>query len=55
MIPPNECPGYETKQSDGEVPVILELSGMRSTLLSLSLPGSLCPGVVALDRVLSID
>ena len=23
--PPNECPGYGTKQSDGEVPVILEL------------------------------
>ena len=20
---PNECPGYDTKQSDGEVPVIL--------------------------------
>ena len=20
--PPNECPGYDTKQSDGEVPVI---------------------------------
>ena len=23
--PPNECPGYDTKQSDGEVPVMLEL------------------------------
>ena len=22
---PNECPGYETKQSDGGIPVILEL------------------------------
>ena len=22
---PNECPGYDTKQSDGEIPVILEL------------------------------
>ena len=22
--PPNECPGYVTKQSDGEFPVILE-------------------------------
>ena len=22
---PNECPGYNTKQSDGEVPVMLEL------------------------------
>ena len=24
----NECSGYDTKQSDGEVPVILELWGM---------------------------
>ena len=23
--PPNECPGYGTKESDGEVPVMLEL------------------------------
>ena len=23
--PTNECPGYDTKQSDGDVPVILEL------------------------------
>ena len=23
--PPNECPEYDTKQSDGEVPVMLEL------------------------------
>ena len=29
--PPNECPGYDTKQSNAEVPVILELWGMRST------------------------
>ena len=21
--PPNECPGYDTKQSDGEVPAVL--------------------------------
>ena len=28
---PNECPEYDTKQSDGEVPVMLELWGMRST------------------------
>ena len=21
--PPNECPGYDTKQSDGEVPTVL--------------------------------
>ena len=23
LNPPNECPEYDTKQSDGEVPVIL--------------------------------
>ena len=28
----NECPGYDTKQSDGEVPVMLELWEMQSTL-----------------------
>ena len=44
--PRNECPGYNTKKSDGEVPVLLELWGMRSTPL---LP-SLWPGVVAPDK-----
>ena len=29
--PHNECPGYDTKQSDGEVPVKLGLWGMWST------------------------
>ena len=38
------------KQSDGEVPVILELWGLQSTPSLPSLPGSLCPGVVALDK-----
>ena len=28
---PNECPRYDTKQSDGEVPVMLELWGIWST------------------------
>ena len=49
-----ECPGYDTKQSDAEIPVMLELWGMQSTPSLLSLPGSLWPGVVALDRVLSM-
>ena len=49
---PNECPGNDTKQSNGEPTVRLELWGMRSTLLLLSLPGPLCPGVVTHDRVL---
>ena len=31
-LPHNECPGDDTKQSDGEVSVMLELCGMRSTL-----------------------
>ena len=38
------------KLSDGEAPVILDLWGMRSTPLLLSLPR-----VVAPDRVLSMD
>ena len=28
--PPNECSGYVTKQSDGKIPVMLGLRGMRS-------------------------
>ena len=43
--PTNECPGYGTKQSDSEVPVMLELWGMRSRL-----PGSLWPRVVEPDK-----
>ena len=52
--PRNEYPGYDTKQSDGEVPVILELWRMQSTPSLLSLPGPLWPGVIAPDRVLSM-
>ena len=52
---PNECPDiYDTKQSDGEVPVILTLWGIRSTPLLSSFPGPLWPGVVEPDRVLSM-
>ena len=28
---PNECPGYDTKQSDGKASVMLALWGMQST------------------------
>ena len=28
---PNECPGYDTEQSDGEVPVMLGPWGIWST------------------------
>ena len=47
----NECPRYNTKQSDGEAPVILELWEMGITNLITSLPGSLWPGVIASDRL----
>ncbi len=48
------CLGYDTKQSDGEVPVMLELWGMQSTSSLASLPGLLLSGVVALDSVLYV-
>ena len=50
----NECPEYDTKQSDGEVPVMLELWEMQSTPSLPSLPGPFWPRVVAPDRVLSM-
>ena len=50
----NERPGYDTKQSDGEVPAVLELWGMRSTPSSPLLLGPLWPGVLALDRAISM-
>ena len=52
--PTNACPGYDTKQSDGEVPVMLELFGMRSTPSLPLLPGPLWPGMIAPDRALSM-
>ena len=42
----NECPTYDTKQSDGE---------MWNSPLLPSLPGPLWPWVVTLDRVLSMS
>ena len=45
---------YDTKQSDGEVPVMQELWGMRSNLLLLSLPGQLWPRVVVPNKILSM-
>ena len=52
--PRNECPGFNTKQSDAEAPAILELWEMWSTLSLPSLPGSLWPGVVVPVRVPSM-
>ena len=51
---PNEYPGYDLKQSDGEVPVMLELWGMQSTPSLPLLPGPLWLGMVAPDRALSM-
>ena len=45
---------YDTKESDGEAPVMLKLWGMRSTHSLPLVPGPLCPGLVALHRVLSM-
>ena len=50
----DECPRYDTKQSDSEAPVMLELWRIRSTSLLPSLPGPLWPGMVATHRFLSI-
>ena len=38
---PTACPGYNIKPSDGEVSVMLELWGMRSTPSLPLLPGPL--------------
>ena len=45
---------YDTKQSDGEAPVMLELWEMWSTSSLPSLPGPLWSRVVAPDKVLSM-
>ena len=50
----NECPIYDTKQSDSEVLVMVELWGMQSTPSLPLLLGPLWPGVIAPDRVLSM-
>ena len=47
---PNKCAGYDSKHSDGEVPAMLELWGIRSTPSLPSLPGPLWSGVVAPDK-----
>ena len=52
--PHNKYPGYDTKQSDGEVPVMVELWGMWSTPSLPLLPGSLKSGMGALNRALSM-
>ena len=54
VSPTNHCPGYDTEQSDGEVPAMLELWGMRSSPSLPLLPGPLWPELVAPDRALSM-
>ena len=52
--PHNECPGYDMKQSNGKVPVMVELWGMQSTPSLPLLSGPLWPRVVVPDSVLSV-
>ena len=47
---PNECPDNDTKQSDGEVTVMLALWGMWSTSLLPSLSNLFWPEVDAPDK-----
>ena len=54
VIPPNEYPGYDTKQSDGEVAAVLDLWEIRNTPSLPLLQGPLWPTVVAADRALSM-
>ena len=51
----DKCPGYETKQSDGEVPVMLGHWGMQSNPSLPLLPVPLWLGMVAPDKALSMD
>ncbi len=50
-VSPNECPGYDTKQSDGEISVMLEHWKMRSAPLLPSLPIPFWLGVVVPDHI----
>ena len=52
--PPNKCPGHDTKQSDGEVQIMLGLWGIRSIPSLPLLSGPLWLGVVASYRALSM-
>ena len=51
---PKECPGYDTKQSDGEIPVMLELWEMLGTHSLQSLTGPLWLSVMAPNRDISM-
>ena len=51
---PNKCPVYDTKQSHGKVPVMLEICGIWSTSSLASCPDPHWPAVVAPDSALSL-
>ena len=51
---PNECPAYDTKQSDCEVPVMPELWGTQSIPSLPLFPGQIRTAVVVLNSVLSM-
>ena len=50
----NECSGYDTKRSDGEAPLMLEIWGIRNTSSLPLHPGPLWSRMVAPDRALSM-
>ena len=50
-FPTNVCPIYDTKQSDGEAPVILELWGKRITPSLPSLPGPNYNTVLTMSQI----
>ena len=52
--PPQECSRYDTKQTDGEVPVMLGFWGMQSSPSLPLLSVLLWLGMVAPDRALSM-
>ena len=54
VLSTNDCTGKDTKQSVGDVPVMLELWGMQGTSLLPLLLGPLRPGVVGPYTVLSM-
>ena len=45
---------YDTKQSDGDIPVMLENWGVQATPSLPLFPGQIWPGMVAPDKALSM-
>ena len=48
-------PGNDSKQSDGEAPVMQRLLGMQGTLSLTLFPGPLWPGMGALDSIYGLN